>query len=183
MNVLRYQEDEDEVKVFTDRDLTFYAARVLLCTNAFTPGIVPSIDIIPNRGQVLLTEPIEGLSWKGTFHFQRGFYYFRNLGDRILLGGARNIAFEEEQTLSFSTTSSIQSALEDFIRVHLLPEKPFTISDRWSGIMGMGSEKSPIVSALSRKVYCCVRMSGMGVALAPIVAKEAALLVSRSITS
>ena len=53
---------------------------------------------LPARGQVLVTSPIDGLPFKGTFHFDEGFYYFRNLGERVLLGGARNRAFEEETT-------------------------------------------------------------------------------------
>ena len=140
---------------------------------------VPSIDIKPCRGQVLITSPIENLSLKGVFHFDRGYYYFRNLGNRILIGGARNKAFEEEDTNEMEVTAMIQNELENFIHQHLLPKPSFTITDRWSGIMAMGSEKLPIVKQLSTNVFCCVRMSGMGVALAPVVAKEVALLMLR----
>ena len=76
------------------------------------------------------------------------------------------------------TTGLIQNALEDFIRQHLLPGIDFSITDRWTGIMGMGTQKSPIVKALSKNVYCCVRMSGMGVALAPVIARQVAELMS-----
>jgi hypothetical protein len=38
--------------------------------------------------------------------------------------------------------------------------------------MGMGKIKKPIIQALQPNVYCAVRMSGMGVAIAPIVAKK-----------
>ena len=177
VEVLRYEEREDIVRILTGNDIVFTSSRLLLCTNAFTRELVPSFDIIPNRGQVQLTGPVDGLPFKGTFHCQRGYYYFRNLGSRLLIGGARNKALEDENTASMDTTTVIQDELENFVRTHLLPRTPYTITDRWSGIMGMGTEKSPVIKALSKRVYCCVRMSGMGVALAPVVAKEVALLM------
>jgi len=155
----------------------FKTNQLLLCTNAFTKYIVPTMDIIPNRGQIFITDPIDNLPFRGTFHFDKGFYYFRNVGNRLLIGGARNKAIDEENVDAFEITSLIQNELERFTKTHLLPNFHFTISDRWSGIMAMGSEKSPIVQQLSDKVFCCVRMSGMGVALAPVVAMEIAALM------
>jgi hypothetical protein len=64
---------------------------------------------------VLLTSPIKGLPFRGTFHADEGFYYFRNLGDRVLLGGARNKAFEEEQTTEMHPSVKIQEALEAYL--------------------------------------------------------------------
>ncbi|MEO7766300.1 MAG: FAD-dependent oxidoreductase, partial [Ferruginibacter sp.] len=107
--------------------------------------------------------------------------YFRNLGNRILLGGARNNAFGDENTLNLQTTDLIQSILEQFIHQKLLPSVNFTVTDRWAGIMAMGSEKLPIVKTISENVFCCVRMSGMGVALAPVVAKKVVQLMNENI--
>jgi len=61
---------------------------------------------------VLVTSPIKKLPFKGAFHFDEGFYYFRNLGNRVLLGGARNKAPEAEQTDEQVTTTLIQNELE-----------------------------------------------------------------------
>jgi glycine/D-amino acid oxidase-like deaminating enzyme len=44
--------------------------------------------------------------------------------------------------------------------------------------MGMGNEKLPIVKEVSPNVYCAVRMSGMGVALAPVIGEQIAGLMS-----
>jgi gamma-glutamylputrescine oxidase len=157
----------------------FITQQLLLCTNAFTKQLFPAADIIPNRGQVLITNPVDNLAIKGTFHFDKGYYYFRNVGNRLLLGGARNKAFEMENTDELETTDIIQSVLEQFIEQHLLPAIPFTITDRWSGIMAMGTEKMPLIKSISNNVFCCVRMSGMGVALAPMAAMEVATLMNR----
>ncbi len=181
--VLRYEQTLSEVCVFTNQDISMLTRQLLLCTNAFTEALFPSIDIVPNRGQVLLTNPIKDLPFKGTFHFDEGYYYFRNLNDCILLGGARNAAFAEENTVITDVTDVIQNQLEQFIREHLLPGTPFEVMDRWSGIMAMGSHKSPIVKELAPRVFCCVRMSGMGVALAPLVAKEITTLMNERFTA
>ena len=172
IEVQAYAESGEMVSLETTQGFSFTTKQLLLCTNAFTPDIVPAIDIIPNRGQILVTSVINNLPFKGTFHFDQGYYYFRNLNNRLLLGGARNASFDTEHTSDMMSTQVIQYRLEQFARDYILPGVDFTITDRWTGIMAMGNEKSPIVEALSSRVYCCVRMSGMGVALAPLVAKE-----------
>jgi glycine/D-amino acid oxidase-like deaminating enzyme len=75
-------------------------------------------------------------------------------------------------------TDNIQQELERFLHEVVLPGREFDIEDRWSGIMGMGSEKMPIVRALNDQVFCAVRMSGMGVALAPVVGEKVAALMT-----
>ncbi len=179
IEVKSFQQKNNTVLIETNQHFNLSATQLLLCTNAFTKELLPDADIIPNRGQVLVTDEIEGLAIKGTFHFERGYYYFRNLGNRLLLGGGRNKAFAEEETTTMTTTAVIQNELESFIKRHLLPDTSFTITDRWSGIMAMGSEKMPIVKAIDKNVFCCVRMSGMGVALAPVVAEQVATLMSK----
>ena len=99
------------------------------------------------------------------------------------MGGARNKSFENEQTSEMMTTELIQAELEQFIQHYLLPATPFTITDRWSGIMGMGFEKTPIVKEISNNVFCCVRMSGMGVALAPVVARQVTEIMTQKSTA
>ena len=87
-----------------------------------------------------------------------------------MIGGARNIAIENETTTEMEITDQIQHTLEQFVSRHILSGQQFEITDRWSGIMGMGAEKMPIIKKLSPKVFCAVKMSGMGVALAPVAA-------------
>jgi hypothetical protein len=38
--------------------------------------------------------------------------------------------------------------------------------------MGMGKIKKPIIQEVQPNIFCAVRMSGMGVAIAPIVAER-----------
>lgn len=168
MEIERMEANSKGYTLFTSNGVKFETAKLLICTNAFARELLPSIDVVPARGQVLLTSPVEGLKLHGTFHYDHGFYYFRNLGNRVLLGGARNKAFEAEATTVMETSGLIQSELEQFLAEHILPGKEYSITDRWSGIMAMGSEKMPIIDQLDTNLFCALRMSGMGVALAPV---------------
>lgn len=164
------------VVLSTGQGFTLTADQLLLCTNAFTNALLPKEDIVPARGQVLLTSPINNLPFSGTFHADEGFYYFRNLGNRVLLGGARNKALEAEGTTDMQTSPFIQAELERYLADIILPNftDQYSIEHRWAGIMAFGKEKMPIVKEVSQNVFCAVRMSGMGVALAPVVAQKVA---------
>ena len=165
---------DDSIELETNRQISFHTKKLLVCTNAFATELLEDVDVVPARGQVVVTSPIKNLPWKGTFHSDEGFYYFRSLGDRVLLGGARNKAFEEERTTAMETSETIQKELERYLASVVLPNFTgrYTVEHRWSGIMAMGSEKMPIVKQALPNVYCAVRMSGMGVALAPVVGQE-----------
>ncbi|HPW89014.1 MAG TPA: FAD-dependent oxidoreductase [Kaistella chaponensis] len=164
--VLKILEDENKVQIIT-QFFQIETQKLVIATNAFANDLISEVDLIPVRGQILLTEPLENLQLKGTFHYDEGYIYFRNLGNRILLGGARNQDFETEETTALETTEFLQNYLENFLKEVILPNQEFEISQRWSGIMAMGKEKSPIVKQISNRQIVAVRLSGMGVALAP----------------
>jgi len=169
-----WEELPGRVSLHLSGGLSMDTDQLLICTNGFAAELAPQLNVVPARGQVLVTDAIPGLTIQGAFHYDEGFYYFRNLdGNRLLIGGARNSAFEEETSSVMETTERIQEQLESFLREKIIPGKSFTVTDRWSGIMGMGKEKTPIIQALGARTVCCVRMSGMGVALAPEAAKIA----------
>jgi gamma-glutamylputrescine oxidase len=165
-----FEEKNDGITLHTDKDIALKTDQLLVCTNGFAKQLLPQLQVNPARGQILVTAPISSLRLKGTFHYDEGFYYFRNIGKRLLIGGARNIALENETTTEMEVTNQIQQTLEQFVSRHILPGKKFEITDRWSGIMGVGSEKMPIIKKLSPNLFCAVKMSGMGVALAPVAA-------------
>lgn len=175
--VRRVDEKDDAVKVQLQETLSVEADQLIYCTNAFSSKFMENEEIIPARGQIILTEPIEDLKLKGTFHYDEGFYYFRNLGNRVLLGGGRNQDFKTEETAAFETTEFLQNHLENFLQEVILPDQDFKIALRWSGIMAMGSEKSPVVKQLSERQFCGVRLSGMGVALAPKIGELLAEMI------
>jgi glycine/D-amino acid oxidase-like deaminating enzyme len=157
-------------------DFNFKTTKLLFATNGFAAEITKG-QVKPARAQVLITEPIPNLNIKGTFHLDKGYYYFRNIGDRILFGGGRNLDFEGEATSEFGETELIQNRLEKVLKEVILPHQEFKIEHRWSGIMGLGTTKNPIVEALSENVYCGVRLGGMGVAIGSLIGNELADLI------
>jgi len=88
------------------------------------------------------------------------------------LGGGRNLDIKGETTTKLAETEKIQQSLENILKHTILPKIDFEIEHRWSGIMGVGSQKKPIVKQLSNHVYCGVRMGGMGVAIGSLIGKE-----------
>jgi gamma-glutamylputrescine oxidase len=178
IDITGFEKVNGHLLLHTQQPFSLIASQLLVCTNAFAKQLLPQLDITPVRGQVLVTSPIDNLPFKGTFHFDEGYYYFRNLGDRVLLGGARNLALQEETTTEMNLTDTIQQELERCLRDIILPGRHFTIDTRWAGIMGMGGEKMPIVRAVNDHVFCAVRMHGMGVALAPVIGEQIATLLT-----
>lgn len=174
-----------EVTAFNDKpnqvevaigDFNFHTKKLFFATNGFASQLTNN-QVKPARAQVLITEPIENLDIKGTFHLDKGYYYFRNIGNRILLGGGRNLDFVGETTTDLSQTEKIQNRLEELLKNVILPNQDFKIEHRWSGIMGLGNSKKPIVTQLSDNVYCGVRLGGMGVAIGSLIGKELAELL------
>ena len=173
--VTGYLDKGNEVEVALG-DFSFRTQKLLFATNGFANALT-NAAVIPARAQVLITEPIADLVIKGTFHLDKGYYYFRNIGNRILLGGGRNLDFEAENTTTFGHTEIVQKKLEQLLKEVILPNQKFKIAHRWSGIMGIGARKNPIVSQLSDNVYCGVRLGGMGVAIGSLVGTELADLI------
>jgi glycine/D-amino acid oxidase-like deaminating enzyme len=143
----------------------FRAPQVGVTTNAFTRRLLPDLDVVPGRGQVLVTEPVPGHPLTSTFHCDQGDLYFRGLGDRILLGGGRHTDVPGETTLAMETTPAIQAYLERFLAEVVLAGRRVAIEHRWAGIMAFGRARPPILQRLSPHVCVGVRMSGIGVAI------------------
>ncbi|WP_372917141.1 NAD(P)/FAD-dependent oxidoreductase [Salegentibacter sp.] len=175
ISVEEFSEAGDSVKINTDK-LEFSVKKLLIATNGFASKLGIE-EVKPARAQVLITKPIKDLEIKGTFHLDKGYYYFRNIDDRILLGGGRNLDFKTEETTEITQTSLIQNRLEEILKTTILPETQFEIDHRWSGIMGVGKQKKPIVKQLSENIYCGVRLGGMGVAIGSLVGKELSELI------
>lgn len=174
--VLRYDEESDRVVVELAGGMCLSCRTLNICTNAFTKQLLPGVDVIPGRGQVLITEPIQGLKLKGIFHMDEGYYYFREIDGRVLIGGGRNLDFEGETTTEMTVTEHIQNSLEEKLREIILPGVQFKVAQRWAGIMAFGVTKQPVVKAFSDKVFGAFRMGGMGVALGSRVAQRLAEL-------
>lgn len=152
--------------------------KVAICTNGFAKQFLPKDDIAPARAQVVITKPIENLPIKGTFHYQMGYYYFRNIDNRVLFGGGRNLDFKGETTTNISTSELVISKLKELLDAVILPDTPYEIEHSWAGVMGVGDTKKPIIKEIQPNVYCGVRLGGMGVAIGSQVGKELTVIMN-----
>lgn len=167
------------VAVSLTNGFEFKVSRLHIATNGFASRVLPELDVKPARAQVLITSPIPTLKFQGTFHLEEGFYYFRNVGKRVLLGGGRNLALEQETTDKISVSRNIQEKLEELLTKVILPKEDYQIEHRWAGIMGIGETKKPIIKHISKNVSCSVRLGGMGVALGTSIGKQSAELLKQ----
>jgi glycine/D-amino acid oxidase-like deaminating enzyme len=174
IEVKSWERNLDGIQVYTHQQIKFTANQIMFCTNAFGNNISPELNITPARGQVIVTSEIPNLKLKGTFHFDEGFYYFRNLDGKILIGGARNEDFEGERTTDITGSEFIKNKLIDFLKKHVDPSYKFTIENHWSGIMGFTENKKPLLTKLQDNVFAVIACNGMGVALTPIMGEKAA---------
>jgi glycine/D-amino acid oxidase-like deaminating enzyme len=175
-SITRYEKAGDMFQLFDNERHILSAERVVFAVNGFSHQWFPQLNIAPARGQILLTPPIDGLALRGTFHFDEGFYYWRNLDSRILLGGARNHFFEAEATINMETSDEVQANLFAFLQRHIPESRHLKPADcqSWAGIMGMSQSKQPTLQKMEAGLWAAHCCNGMGVALAPIWAEKVA---------
>lgn len=157
------------------------ARQLVWCTNAWAGQFLPFETHEPARGQVLVTEPVDGLKLSGAYFFNAGYTYFRTLGEnRLLLGGFRDVDPAGENNFSPETGGPVWTALEQFLRDIVFPGRKVEIALAWAGTMSMGKHRAPRVERVDAQQVICAGMSGMGVALAAQVAEDAAQIVLES---
>lgn len=170
------QEENKGTQLLT-KNGSFFSKRLIVTTNAFVKDLLPDVDISPGRSQVLITKPIKELKIAGTFHYDKGYYYFRNINNRVLLGGGRNIDFKAEETTEFGQTEPVQLALEDLLKNVILPELNYEIDYRWSGIMAFGKILEPLIEEIKPNIFCATRCNGMGIAIGSQTGEDVANLL------
>jgi glycine/D-amino acid oxidase-like deaminating enzyme len=160
--------------------IEFVGGKVAVCTNAFSKQLWAELDVEPGRGLVLLSKPLSGrIPWRGSFHMDRGYVYFRETDSRLLIGGARNKDFEKERTLEFETNPKIKAHLQDLAQGVVFPGRPLEWEMEWTGVMAFGPKKSPVIQVIGKKAAVAVRLGGMGVAIGWEVGKELSQLLSK----
>lgn len=176
----------DSTVFFLNTGEEISAQRVVLATNALFPEslLLESLassriaSCRPARGQVFVTTPIPDLRLRGSYHYDEGYVYFRNIGNRILLGGGRNLDIDGETTAEFETTPQIQTYLEGLLAEVIAPGHDVQIERRWAGIMGFRDDKLPFVGEIAPGVIQAFGCNGMGVAIGSTIARQAAELVT-----
>ncbi len=154
--------------------LFLQARQVVLATNAFSQRFLGEKAPQPGRGLVLATEEIPQLGFQGTFHYDEGYYYFRNYQNRIILGGGRNLDFEGENTETFGINPKIKEDLLYKLQHMIYPKSPLQVEHWWSGIMGFHPQQETPILQAGPGVWAGTGLNGMGVAIGSEIGEELA---------
>jgi gamma-glutamylputrescine oxidase len=139
------------------------AGSVVVCVNAYSQHLVP-LRVRPVRGQMLATAPVARRVFSRPAYANRGYRYWRQRGDgRLLIGGWRDTAAEEEVGEEERTTTRIQDQLERFVRARSPEAK---VTHRWAGTMGFSHDALPYVGRLKSGVFVNAGFTGHGMAFA-----------------
>lgn len=155
-----------------NESITFKAQKVIICTNAFMNEIMPEFMVKPGRGHVIITKPIDNLKFQGIFHYNEGYYYFRNYGNRVIFGGGRNLDLKSEESFDFCFNDTILNDLKNKLDNMILPGVKYEIEDKWTGIMGFTKNKLPEIMEIDKFTLAAVSCNGMGIALSSYIARE-----------
>jgi gamma-glutamylputrescine oxidase len=122
------------------------ADTVVIATDGYPSGLLGGLEglIVPTRGQVIATEPIEERLFDLPHYGRHGFDYWHQAEDgRLIVGGFRDVSLESEFTAEDEITPVVQEALEHFVETHV--GRPLRIDYRWAGIFGMVFDFLPVV--------------------------------------
>lgn len=172
--VSHFQEEGTNVSLHFSGQQSIKVKKLLVCTNGFAKQLLPNLKVRPARNQVLVTKPYKNLKLNACFHYDRGYFYWREIDGRILLGGGRNLFPEIESSDIMATNQTILDYLEKMLREWICPHEFPGIDMQWTGILGIGESKSPIIEKISENIGVAVRMGGMGVALGTLAGQEGA---------
>ena len=154
---------------------TVRAGAVVICTGAWTDGLLTSSRVVPIRGQMLATAPLGRRVFDRPVYADRGYRYWRQTADgRVVVGGWRSLAFEEESGDDDRTTPTIQGALDSFLRERGIAAP---VTHRWAGTMEFSHDGLPYVGRRPDGIWVDGGFTGHGNGFAYAAAELVASLV------
>jgi gamma-glutamylputrescine oxidase len=123
-----------------------HADTVVVATDGYPSGLLGELEglIVPTRGQVIATEPLEKRLFEMPHYGRHGFDYWHQTEDgRLVAGGFRDVALEQEFTAEEELTDDVQRSLERF--VNDLVGRELRVDYRWAGIFGLVLDFMPVV--------------------------------------
>ena len=127
--------------------------------------------ITPQRGQILMFSSKKKIL-NSLGYNTKNLVYFKQLPSlEVIIGGARTIDEDTEQTKELGVNPKIQAHLAKFAKEFLgLTEEQ--IINSWSGIMGFSPDHQPVVGQIHpKKEYLLGGFSGHGMGIAFLTAK------------
>ena len=148
--------------------------QVGLCTNGLAAQLVSGLEVRPVPNRVLVLRVASGALPVGTYHIDRGYLYMRTLDEHhVLFGGGRHWGYELPLPPERNVEMEAQwdAALEQAARRWVNVE---AVTHRWTGWLGVGPDRRPLIGESQPGLHHAVRMGGMGVAIGTRVGRELA---------
>lgn len=163
--------------ITTDRG-EMSSRQVAICTNAWAARLEPELDVRPVPNRVMVVQP-KTPPPKGAYHVEDGYLYFRTLpGGKVLFGGGRHfgIGWPEEPGQPSSAEAEWDRRLMASARRWLGPID--AVTHQWTGWLGVGRDRQPLIGSSAPGLHYAVRMGGMGVAMGCGLGRELAARIS-----
>lgn len=159
------------------------AQQVVYATNAWARDLVPFVEgiIVPVRGQVLITEPVNPM-WDFSFLANFGYEYcMQRLDGRIVLGGMRWLTPTKEVGIDDDTAISptISQGLREFLPRHFPNLSGIKVEQEWTGIMGFSRDDNPLIGPVPHRSgeYIAAGFTGHGMPMAFLAGKAVASMI------
>lgn len=169
--VTGFDESDKGIELMVADNRRVRCQTLVVASNAYTKEWFPDwpLPIIPTRGQMLASTPIDSLGYHYPVYADHGFNYWHQRDDgRILVGGLRHLAPDDEVGTELTLHPLIQARLTDLLAT--IAGKSIPIDHRWSGIMAMTPDHRPYVGALRPRVWVAVGYNGHGSSVTPVAA-------------
>lgn len=181
LECLSRESTKDGFKIRTQGP-TFSTRNLLWATNGAISKVYPDLDVKPVQNHVWVFSNDAPVQWEGNIHAESGFVYARNIDKKLLIGGGRHQQNHQGEDLN-DRGNDIYEYLVDFARRYLWKAggpKKLTPEAHWTGFLGVGSEKQPLMKEINTGEFILARLSGMGVALSTYLGRQMAKRISRS---
>jgi gamma-glutamylputrescine oxidase len=152
-------------EIFVENGIVIKYQQLGLANNSFVQNLIPSYKIKPARNLVLVTEALQNISFTEVAHFDRGFVYFRRIGNRILIGGGRNIEIDHEFSDKLEVNENIKNYLLQFLIDKVLNGQKVSIEHIYIGILGFTEEEFATIKKYDSSTWIASGLGGMGVAI------------------
>ena len=131
------------------------------------------------RGFYAFEEVPEDSLPTGTYHLDRGYLYMRTLDScHVLFGGGRHWGIslplppERDVESEAHWDAALEQAANRWVEVE-------AVTHRWTGWLGVGRDRRPLIGESQPGLYHAVRMGGMGVAIGTGVGRQLAEAMTR----
>jgi glycine/D-amino acid oxidase-like deaminating enzyme len=161
----------------TDGRRSLPSRHVAICTNGFAESLMPGTPAVAVPNRVLVLRPRKPLP-NGTYHAADGYLYFRTLQEgRVLFGGGRhfNLSLPPHPQRDPSAEAEWDQRLLESAESWLGPIE--AVEDRWTGWLGVGQDRMPLLGSSQPGLHHAVRLGGMGVAIGCGIGRQLAVKI------